>query len=261
MLCTRLVATLARDLVVELERLPRGLETCRQHHVGDAIAGAPLHGVLRQQSGNPYRWMRLLVRTHAGVHVAVVVVVAFPAKRPGRAPRLHDELVRLLEALPVVWALRVVRNTLAPRAPYPSGNQPAARDHVDDGKCFGQPQRIVPDRQHVAEQYDLGLAGDSREDARLDVHHTAELERGRVMLVEHQHIEAHLLGVDLLVDIAIEQVGRQIGVVDIVRQIEVGQRHAHDPRILIRTFGEVSDLHPNPLMTVASASGCSRSTQ
>ena len=81
------------------------------------------------------------------------------------------------------------------------------------------------------------------------------------MLVEHQHVEADFFGIDLLVDEPIEEIRRKIGFVDVVRQIEIGECHTHDARVLVRAFGEIADLHRSPLMTLASASGCSRSTQ
>ena len=84
------------------------------------------------------------------------------------------------------------------------------------------------------------------------------------MLVEHQHVEAHLLGVDLLVEIAVVQIGPEHRVVAAVAHHEI--RHVdpalHQVRILIGPLGEVADLHacaPLCSATCASTSSASRS--
>ena len=58
------------------------------------------------------------------------------------------------------------------------------------------------------------------EDACLDVHGAAHAEGRAVVLVEHQAVEAHLLGVQPLVDVAVVQVGAELGVVDVVAEVE-----------------------------------------
>ena len=150
-------------------------------------------------------------------------MLTLPAERAGGGPGLDDEVVRLLEALPVEGGLGVVRDALAAAAADPAGDQPTLGDHVDLGQRLGQPEGVLPDRQDVAEQDDLGLRGDAGEDRRLDVHHAAHAERRRVMLVEHQRVEAHLLGVDFLVEVAVVEPRADVRVVGGVARIEVGE--------------------------------------
>ena len=243
-----LVTVLLCDLVVVLERLLGRLQVRRQHDVGVAVLGRPLDRVAAHDPGNPDLRMRVLQRARPRVHVAEVVVLALPAERPGRAPGLHHEVVRLLEALPVERRLRVVRDALAPAAAHPAGHQPPARNHVDLRQRLGQPERILPDRQDVAQQHDLGLFRDPRQNRRLHVHHAAHAERRRMMLVQHQRVEAHLLRVELLVEVAVVEARTHPRVVGRVTGVQVGQvqpRRAEKAglRVLVRAFREVADQH------------------
>ena len=197
-------------------------------------------------------------------------MLAFPAERPRRRPRLEHELVGFLESLPVVGRLGVVGDAFAAGTAHPAGHEPAPRDQVDGRQRLGQPQRIVPDRDHVAEQDDLGLFGLTGQNRRFDVHDPAHAERRRVMLVEHQHVEAHLLGVELFVEIAVVKVGPEHRVIAPIahHQVQHVDPALHQVRVLIRPLGEVADLHAcAPLcsaacaaMSSASRSGSSRST-
>jgi hypothetical protein len=65
--------------------------------------------------------------------MAEVEMFALPAEGARRRPGLHDKLVRLLEALPVVVRWDVVCDALTSGATYPAGDQAATRDQVDHG--------------------------------------------------------------------------------------------------------------------------------
>ena len=231
------------------------------------MLGAPLDGVPRHHAGDPDLRVRGLVRARPRIHVAVLVVLALPAERARSRPRLDDEVVRFLEALPVERRLRVVRDALTAGAAHPAGDQPPARDHVDLGQLFGQPQRVFPDREDVTEQDDLGALGDARENRRFDVHHATHAERGRVMLVQHQAVEAHLLGVDLLVEVAVVQIRADPRVVVRVRHPQVfdlatGRADPARLKVLVGTFGEIANKHVPRLSRVSGpprpATACCR---
>ena len=251
MLRARLVARFPGAVAVVLERLLGRSDLRRQHDVGVATLGRPFDSVATHHAGNPDRWMRVRVRPRPGIDVAVLVVLAFPAEGTRRRPGLDDEVVRFLVALPVERRGGVVGDALASGAAHPAADQSASRNHVDLSQLFGQPERVVPDRQDVAQQDDLGAIGDSREDRRLDVHHTAHAERRRVVLVEHQAVESHLLGVDFLVQVAVVEFGPDSWVVCAVAQIEVldvasGRSEVAGVWILIGPLGEVADEHSAP---------------
>ena len=68
------------------------------------------------------------------------------------------------------------------------------------------------------------------------------------MLVEHQAVEAHLLGVNLLVQVTVVKAGSQLGVVDFVAHRQVHDRFAGCAEeaglgVLIRPFSEIANKH------------------
>ena len=72
------------------------------------------------------------------------------------------------------------------------------------------------------------------------------------MLVEHDRVEPHLLDVQLLVEVAVVEVGPDAGIVVLVADVEVGDVETCRPeeaglRVLIRSFGEIADQHGVPL--------------
>ncbi len=153
----------------------------------------------------------------------------------------------LLEALAVVVRRDVVADALAARAPHDPGNQPAAGDDVDHGELLGQPQGIVVDGQDVAEQQDLHFGGDAGEDRSLDVGDAVHAEGRAVVLVDHQPVETHLLGVDLFVEIAVVQVGGVLGVVlGVADLVDAGAPFVGPVVYLPGLFGEVADEHVLP---------------
>ena len=192
--------------------------------------------------------MRLLVGPHPGVHVAVVVVLALPAERSGVGPGLDDEVVGLLEALTVEHRWGVVGDALTSAAPDEAGDEPAVADHVDHRKLLGEPERVVPDRQNVAEDDDLGLGGLAGEDGRADVGHALHTEGCAVMLIEHEAVEAHLLGVELLVKVPVVELSADLWIVQLVADAQVGGLRTHEAGVVVLPglLCEVTDEHGFP---------------
>jgi len=95
------------------------------------------------------------------IDVAVVVVLAVPAERPGLCPGLHDEVVSF-EETPVrlgrVEALGVVLR--ADPANEAADDSAPARD-VEEGYLLGEVQRVGLQRERVTEHRDLrvGMRG------------------------------------------------------------------------------------------------------
>src|SRR5688572_7451387 len=109
---TTLVARLGGDLVVELPDLLGRVDGRAQRDVRIALLRRPDDGLLAEDPGNPDARMRLLERQRPRVHDAVLEVRALPPERPVLGPRLHDELVRLLEPLAVVGWIDAGRQLL-----------------------------------------------------------------------------------------------------------------------------------------------------
>ena len=201
-----LVAVLLCHLVVVAVGLLGRPEFRCQHDVGIPVFRRPGHRVAAHDPGDPDLRMRRLVGPRPGVHVAIVIVLAFPAERPVPRPCVDDEIVRLLKALPVVWRHGIVRDAFAAGSAHPAGHQAAAGNHVDGCETFRQPQRVVPDRQYVAEQHDLRALGDARQDRGLEVHELPHAERRGMVLVQHQAVEPRFLRVQFFVEVAVIEV-------------------------------------------------------
>ena len=242
------VAQLGGGIVVELEGLSGGFHFRGQHYVGDALFGGPDEGVAADHARQPDGGMGFLVGLDPGVDVAELVVFAFPAEGAGGSPGFDDEFVGFLEAFPVVVGFYVVGDAFAAGTAYPAGHQPAVGDHIDHCQLFHQPEGVVPDGDDVAQEDDFGALGDAGQDGGFYVHSAAHTEGGAVMFVEHQAVEAHFLGVDFFVQVAVVEGGAQFGVVDFVADVEVHNRLAGGAEVagfgvLVRSFSEVSDEH------------------
>ena len=62
--------------------------------------------------------------------------------------------------------------------------------------------------------------GDTREDRRLDVHHGAHAEGRAMMLVEHDRVEADVLGIDHLVEIFVVEPGALFAIEKFIRHAQ-----------------------------------------
>ena len=189
--------------------------------------GRPDHSLGADHAGDPLLGHRLLDRQLPGVDEAIVEVLALVAPRAGLGPGLVDEVVSLVEALTVVGRVDVVGQLLAARTAHPAGHQASARDHVDSGQLFGQPQR-VGDRQRVAEQDDFNPLGNPSQDSGFDIHDRTATERRLVVLVEHHPVKAQLFGVDALVQIFVHQLATPVGAEQGVGQAKVAAAVSDD---------------------------------
>ena len=240
-----LVAELGGGVVVKLEGFLGGLQAGGQQDQRVRLLGGPLDRLDADGGGNPDGRVGLLERPRPGIDIAIVVVFALPAPGAGGGPCLDEEVVGFLEALPVEVGRSVVGVALPSAAPHEAGDEPPVGDHVDHGQLLGQPEWVVPDGQYIAQDDDLGLVGDAGEDGRADVGDALHTEGSAVVLVQHQGVEAHLLGEDLLVQVAVVEAGANLGVVILVADAEVGGLGAHQPGLVILPglFGEVANEH------------------
>src|SRR5262249_39722486 len=93
-------------------------------------------------------------------------------------------------------------NALDRRPPDKPRNDPTARIAVQHGDLFGQPHRVV-DGNDVAQDGDFGLFGDLGNDGGVEVHGRLHAPVGRVVLVGHDAVEAHLIGPGVLLMVLI----------------------------------------------------------
>ena len=242
------VAVLVSALDVVVVRGFGGFEFGGEHDVGVAVLGCPVDGVAAHDARDPDGGVRGLVGAGPRVHVAELIVVALPAIGPGGRPGFDDEIVGFLETFPVVWRLSVVGDAFATGTANPAGDEAAAGDHVDFREFFGKPEGVIPDGEDVTEEDDLCALGDASEDGCLDVHHSAHAEGRAVMLVEHEAVEAHLLGVDLFVEVAVIEVGAEFRVVLLVADAKVldiaaGGAEVARAGVLVGAFRKVAYEH------------------
>ena len=173
-------------------------------------------------------------------------MLALPAEGAGRRPGLDHQVVTLLEAFPIFHRIVVGGDGLHPGAADETRDQPSARYDVDHRQLFRQPDRVVVDGQDIAQQQDLGLVGDASQYCRRQVGGGVHARRRVVVLIEHDAVEAQLVGVHALVEIALEEAVGRVGV-----EPRVGEGEAQR-RVLVALFvgvlvvgelGEVVALH------------------
>ena len=169
------------------------------------MLGRPLGRLRAGGAGHPYRRVGLLDGHHPGIDHPEVVVLALPAEGAGGGPGLDDQVVALLEPLPVVDGIAVGGQGLDPCSPHHAGYDPAAGDDVDHGDLFGKADRVLVDGQDVAQQQDPGVLGDAGQDGGGQVARGVHAGRGVVVLVDHDPVEAHLIHVHALVEVPLEQ--------------------------------------------------------
>ena len=250
------IALFPGGVIVDLVHLLGQIDLAGQHDVGITMPGRPLHGLPAGSTGHPNRRIGLLQRDGPGVHVPVVEVLALPAERAGGRPCLDEEVVGLFEALPVEVRGHVVRQALTAAAADHAGDEAAPRNHIDHCDLLGQPEGIVVDGQDVAEDHDLGLGGDASENGGRHVGHAVHAERGAVVLVDHDPVEAHLLGVDLLVQVAVVEAGSTKGVVLAVAHLHDAGPPGHGPVFFLPgLLGKVAYKHGADLPLPLSLSG------
>ena len=176
----------------------------------------------------------------------MLVVVALPAERAGLGPGLDDQIVRLLEPLAVEGRVDAGRELLLPAAADEARDQPALRDHVDHRQFLGELYRIVGQRQGIAEQDDLRLL---RRAARIEakmLHLRLHAERRVMVLVEHDAVEAELLGIEVMVEVFVIEPAARDRVEILVREHQRGVAESQPDIRRIgrhRLLGEIHQMH------------------
>ena len=165
--------------------------------------------------------MRLLERLRPHVDVAELEVLALPGERSRCCPGLDDQLVRLAEARAGVRRVDVVRKELVAGAHHLARDHPPAADDVEHGDLFGHPQRVVVQRQHVAQNDQFGVRRSARQTGGHDVGRRHQAVRVLVMLVDAHAVESELVGQLQLIQVAVVDLVAALSVVQVVL--------AHDP--------------------------------
>ena len=250
-----------------------------ERDIGIALLGRPDDRLLADDAWDPHARIGLLQGQRPRIDDAVLIVRALPAERTGHGPGLHDQVVRLLEALAVVGGVHARRQLLLSAAAHEPGHEPALRDHVDHGQLLGEPDRVLGERQRIAEHHDLDALGGAGQHGCEYVGLGLHAERRVVVLVQHDAVDADLLGVDVLLEIfAIEAAARD----RIEMLVGEGERGGAVFQALFRVvgrhrlLGEIHQVHAifsrgarerrlsramKGVTSLASLSGCSRSTQ
>ena len=125
--------------------------------------------------------------------------------------------MRLLEPLPGVRRVDRERVVLGAAADDHPGDQAPAAQAVDDRELLGDPGRRVVERQRVADHRDFDAAGQPGHDRGHQVRGRHQPVRVLVVLVDADPVEAELLGVDELVEVAVVEGAAVLGVEQRVR--------------------------------------------
>jgi hypothetical protein len=145
-------------------------------------------------------------------------MLALEREWAGLGPGLHDQVVRLLEALVGEERIDAGRMVFVADAAHETGDDAAARQVVEHRELFGDVNRVVHQRQRAADDGDLGLAGARDQVGRDQIWRRHQAVGGLVVLVHRDDVEAELLRVDQLVDVGLVFVGALLWIVQRVRQ-------------------------------------------
>jgi hypothetical protein len=144
-------------------------------------------------------------------------------------------------------------------AAHETGDQPPAREIVEDGVFFRHHQRIVEKRQRAAENRELGALDAAREHAGEHARNRHHAVCGLVMLVQADAVETERVGIFHLVEIFVVEAGALFGIVMAVRIGDPGRAVALDRIEIGVPIGhqvEIEKLHAvalRPLRKLASA--------
>src|SRR5262249_10642550 len=142
----------------------------------------------------------------------------------------------------------------------------AARDEVGHSNLLGESDRVLLDREDVSEQEDLGPSRGPGQDRGRHVDADVHARRRRVVLVDHEAVEADLVGELVLGQVALVVRVRLLAVEEPVRELEPerGVLLSLGVGILVvRHLAEVVELHRrtspprNSSTWRANSSGCS----
>ena len=129
-------------------------------------------------------------------------MLAVPLERAGLRPGLDDQVVRLVEA--VARLRRVEREGVVLRADaaHEAGDDPPAGDDVEHRDLLRHAQRMVAERDRVAEDRDLAVSLRGTSSAAITFGDGMLPVGGLVVLVDADAVEADALVLDELVEVA-----------------------------------------------------------
>src|SRR5712691_8199156 len=151
----RLIAHFLGGLVVDLPDVERLLYRRVQTNVRITMPGSLYYRLHTRDTRDPDARVGLLQRQGPRVDDTKLIVVPLPPERPWLRPELDDEIVGLLEPLPVVGRIHVIGELFRTPAAHKARHQTALGDHVDHPQLFGNLDRIVVNRQGVTQQDNL----------------------------------------------------------------------------------------------------------
>ena len=88
-------------------------------------------------------------------------MLALVTPRAGPGPGLHYEVMGLVEHLPVIGRVGIIKELLATRPAHPAGDQATARDQINLGQLFGHAERMLQRRQRIANQDNADFIGNA----------------------------------------------------------------------------------------------------
>src|SRR5215831_7586134 len=240
------VARLRGHGVVEGPDLLGGVDGRAERDVRIALARGPDDRLLAQHARNPHARVRLLQRDRPRIYHPVLVVRALPAEGARLRPRADDQVVRFLEALAVEGGVDAGRELLLAAPAHEARDEAAAGDHVDHRQLLGEPYGILGEGQRVAQEDQLHLLGQRGEDRGEHVALGLHAERRVVVLVQHDAVEAHLLGELVVLDVLVVEAAPRHRI-----EVLVGEHEGGRPKVLARLggirrhrlLGEVHEMH------------------
>ena len=144
--------------------------------------------------------MRLLVGSRPDRDLRETVELALPAEGLRLCPAFHNQVERLLEALPRFIGIHVVRDVFVRDAANEARDQPPTAEHVQHGVFLGQPNR-VQEWDQATEHREPRLARPLRKGRANQVRIAHQAVGCRVVLVAADPVEAELLGEGHLVEV------------------------------------------------------------
>ena len=190
--------------------------------------------------------MWFLKRNGPGIDDAVLVMGAFPTEGAGFGPDLRDQVMRFLEPLAVEGRVHACRQLLLSAAADETGHQTALGNHIDHRQLFGHADRIVAQRQRIAENDDLRVFGRRRQDRRENIGLRLHAERRVVMLVQHDPIDAQFVGEEVMLEIFVINPAALLRIEILIGEHERGGAKIQAGLGIIgrhRLLGEVHQVH------------------
>ena len=171
-------------------------------------------------TGRPDRRVRLLVRRGPNVDAAFMPVGALVVERAVTGgPGLEDQLEAVPQPLHGLGRIGVGGEELVRYAAHESGIEAAAGDAIHHRHLLGDAHRIGAVGDGIAQHQDPALSRFPRQDGGGQGYRGVEAGGRLVMFVEHQ-VEAKIVGDDVFIEIAVVQIGADLGIEDGVGQAD-----------------------------------------